>query len=1165
MNTTALKEFARQTRKQLRELIKTKLQIVLHDDSVELREKEREIHALRALIAEHDEDYVIEEVAYTWFNRVMALRFMDANDYTSPRIVTPAIGQQRPEILADALGGVIPEELQEVIDTEKVNEILDNQIEKKNPQEALYRKLLVAECNHWGKFMPFLFENISNYTELLLPDDLLSEQSFVTAIRNGMNDEDCQQVEIVGWLYQYYVSEENERLIQSKNKYKRTELAPASQLFTPEWIVRYMVDNTLGQYWTEMYPESNLTKNLAYYIRPKESKQILFRKKKSLEEVKFYDPCVGSAHILSYAYDVFYMMYEELGYTKSEIPQLIIENNLWGTDIDPRAAQLSAFVLIMKARKNYRRLFQFEIKLNITYYKDFKDDEKFSQAASLGSLITVEEKELEVHNTLTKSNSNIFNLDPDNQHLSKQYQILGQRYDIVVTNPPYIPSKRMDDVTQTFVQKRYPEASKDLFTTFILRCLELCKDEGFTGYMSPFVWMFISSFEDFRKKIIEEHTIHSLIQLEYSGFDGATVPICTFCLRKQKADLKGSYIRLSDFKGAKNQAPRTLEAINDKTCSWFYTTNQENFKKIPGSPIAYWVSEKIIEAFNEFPLHKFATPRAGMITGNNKKFLRLWNEVQINTFCDICNNVQESIESKSKWFPYQKGGPFRKWYGNDEYVVNYENNGCDLKHTIDSKGKVPAHAFNEDYIFKSNVNWSAISSSSFSTRITCRGKLFDASGSAAFPFEINDVWYISAFLNSKIANKMLQMINPTINYQAWEIGNLPIKKESFNDLILNLTKKCYSISSKDWDAHETSWNFKYNELLKIDDASYLKNINYKIEKHYEAIGKHICINPATTNFDSLKWRYEQYCTNWERKFMHLHANEEELNRQFIEIYGLQNELTSTVPLKDITILQKGEIRIEENKIVFQRDVIIKQLLSYLVGCFMGRYSVDKPGLIIADQHVELKSLGLKIGGMDDTPASTLEIDDDGILPLLEEQYFNDDVTIRIQDAIEKLFGKEQYAENIAFIEDSLGKDLRKYIYKDFYKDHVQMYSKRPIYWMFTSAKGTFKALVYMHRIEPDTLSKMHADYVQPFIYMLEKSKEEQDDLQIRDDISTGEQNKARKQSMKIQAQLSELHDFEQQLVEMASHRISLDLDNGVLENYPLFGKLLVKIPGVSKK
>lgn len=1141
MNTNALKIFAQQTRKKLRELVQTKLKLVLTTDSAELRGREKDIETLKNKIALSGEDAVVEEVAYTWFNRVMAFRFMDANGYTNPRIVTPAEGQQRPEILQDALSGSVQEEL--FITMDEVNDLLSGRTGVADPQAALYRRLLVAECNRWGEVMPFLFERIADYTELLLPDDLLSERSFVTDIRQGMSDDDCQDVEIIGWLYQFYVSEENERLIQSKKKYKREELAPASQLFTPEWIVRYMVDNTLGQYWSEMYPDSNLTDTLEFYITPDDVSALPKRKIKPIEEIKFYDPCVGSAHILSYAFDVFYKMYEELGYAHSEIPKLIIENNLWGTDIDPRAAQLSSFVLSMKGRKCYNRLFRKGVMPNITYYRDFEEDEKFGQAASLGSLITVTEDDVAERN-VSSQEIDLFNQRYESEHLNKLYQILGQRYDLVVTNPPYISSSRMDDTTKSYVEANYPETKSDLFATFVFRCLELCNPDGLTGYMTPFVWMFISSYEQMRKRLIEDHFINNLVQLEYSGFDGATVPICTFTIRNKPLNAKGCYIRLNDFKGSQNQAPKTLEAIQNRNCGWFFTANQNEFEKIPGSPIGYWVSERLINCFKFSSVKDYLETSQGMKTLNNDKFIRLWCEM---------DKSKSSVFGGNKWYPVNSGGGFHKWYGNNDSFLNWENDGKEIKELAVKKyNSVTRTVTGMGYYFKSGITWTAISSSNFSARVFDDGFLFTNAGMCAFG-ELSDKIYATGFLNSIVAYQFLKLMSPTLNFGPNQIKEIPLKRENLN-IVNEIVGICISISKSDWDAHETSWDFKTSPLIEIAFGEVGTADN-------QSSG--LCIN---NNPCLLKDLYRNYVNIWRERFFQQHANEEELNRQFIEIYGLQDELTPDVPLEEITILQQGEIKFVDGDIEFQADVVMKQFISYLVGCFMGRYSVDKPGLIIADTNVDLHSLGLKVQGLDDTPQdSTLEIDDDGIIPILDDEYFNDDMTVRIQGAIEKLFGRENYAENIRFMEEALGKELRKYMDKDFYKEHVQRYKKRPIYWMFSSAKGTFKALVYMHRLQSDSLSKMHADYVLPFISMLEQKRAHLDELQVREDISSAEMNRARKESEQLRSKLMEVRDFEQRLVAMASRRITIDLDDGVRINYPKFGDLLVKIPGLEKE
>ena len=642
MNTNALKKFAQEARIKLITQVASKLEYVLTSDSSELREKAAQVRKLQEAINASSKEQVIDKVAYTWFNRLMALRFMDANEYQpiGIRVITPKEGYTLPELLDEAKQGNIPENLP--INQQHVYDVLDGKIPSANAQNEGYKELLIGACNHLNQVFPFLFEKINDYAELLLPDDLTSEFSIVHDIRNGMTDEECTEVEIIGWLYQFYISELNDELISSKKKYKKEDLAPASQLFTPKWIVQYMVDNTLGQVWAELNPETKILDSLEYYIKPSYPKQE--RATKSIEDIKFFEPCVGSGHILSYAFDVFYKMYEEQGYNPTEIPQLIIEKNLFGVDIDPRAAQLASFVLLMKGRQKHRRFLRAveknNIQPNISFYQDFEFDNKFNNATALGSLVRVDEDEV---NSILVDENSLFG--ERQKEVKKLYQLLGQRYDVVVTNPPYISSSRMEGSLKQYVEATYPETKSDLFATFVLRCLELCNEDGLSGYMTPFVWMFISSYEKLRNAIVDKHFINNLIQLEYSGFDGATVPICTFTLRNNTiAEAQGSYIRLSDFKGAKVQAPKTLEAIRNKECSWFFKANQNDFEKIPGSPIGYWISDKQLELFEKFPrIGSKIKSVNGLQTGNTQRFIRHWSEVK---FPDISTN----------WVFYNKGG-----------------------------------------------------------------------------------------------------------------------------------------------------------------------------------------------------------------------------------------------------------------------------------------------------------------------------------------------------------------------------------------------------------------------------------------------------------------------------------------------------------------------------
>ena len=1107
MNTNQLKRFAKDARIKLLDQVGRKLEFVLNNPSQSFIDTyAAQIQSLKDKIQFTGREQVIEMVAYTWFNRLMALRFMDANGYTLPKVVTPLPGMTNPEILQNALAGNIESDL--ILDRQRLNDLLDGRTVVADAHTEAYKMLLVATCNQWHKAMPFMFEHISDYTELLLPDDLLSDYSIVADLRNGMSDDDCQEEEILGWLYQFYISDENERLIKSKNVYKKNELAPASQLFTPKWIVKYMVDNTLGQLWSEINPSTKILSQLEFYIKPAYKEQLQPRTKKKLEDIKFFEPCVGSAHILSYAFDVFYLMYEEQGYNASEIPELILKHNLFGIDIDERASQIASFVLMMKGRRKNSRFLRKNITPNITFYQDFPDDPKFKNAKAIGSLIQVEPKEID---RIKIEEGSAF--AESQKELKKLYTYLGQRYDCVVTNPPYISSSRMEGSLKQYVEANYPDTKSDLFATFVVRCMELCNEDGLTGYMTPFVWMFISSYEKLRNFIIDKHFINNLIQLEYSGFDGATVPVCTFTLRYRPIlEAKGSYIRLSDFKGSENQAPKTLEAIQNPKCGWFYTANQKNFEEIPGSPIGYWLNSRFRKVFQMKLVKEHLSSDGQILTGNNDKFIRFFWEVRC---IDILIN--------HSWKLHHKGGSFRKWYGNVIWVVKWDSKTREY-YRKDKTARIPK----EEIWDMEGITWSTISSSNVSFRKVLKDESFNKAAPSLVTLNTSLIDCVTPLLNSKLTNYILKVFNPTLNYLVQDIENIPIHEKVIEDLeIKKGYRNCLEISTVDWNSRETSWGFQQNELIKLQN-------------------------------ESIKSAFDSYNNYWSIKFYELHRNEEELNRKFIDIYGLQDELTPDVSLEQITILQE-EAKITNEKLEIQLVPVMLQLISYSIGCMFGRYSLDKPGLILANQGENFQDYLQQI------PKPSFLPDDDNIIPVLDGEWFTDDIVGQFNEFLKVAFGEEHFGENLRFIEDALGKDIRKYLVKDFYNDHIKRYKKRPIYWMFSSPKGHFKALIYLHRYQPYVCSRMLNDYLLAFISKLESAKNTQTMFSLREDITGREKTLASKEIERLEDMLKDCRKYESTLFTIATQKITIDLDDGVKVNYQKFKEVLVPIKGLEKE
>jgi type II restriction/modification system DNA methylase subunit YeeA len=1165
MDTNALKKFAQGARNLLIDQVTSKLDMIMTDGSPARRENPQAMKDLDAAIARDGKRQVIETVAYTWFNRFTALRFMDANSYTQVGVVSPAEGQTRPELLSEAMAGNLPEGA-----PVEVAALLDGRTPSDNPQAEAYRLLLVHACNQWHGPMPFLFEELDDYTELLMPEDLLSQTSILSETRKVMTEDACQDVEIIGWLYQFYISEKKDQVfagLKKNQKITAENIPAATQLFTPHWIVRYLVENSLGRLWLLNNPHSGLAAKMDYYIAPEEP-ETDFLKITKPEEIRICDPAAGSGHMLTYAFELLYAIYEEEGYDATEIPALILTHNLTGVEIDDRAGALGAFALAMKAaaKLGRRRFLRMEAKPDICVLqnvaftdaemqdvaavvgKDLFTDElretlgQFEQAKNFGSLIVP--KLRDPAEALRVVEARDFAGDLLLKDVQERVvavlcmaEALSPKYHVVVANPPYMGGKGMNGKLQCFLKDQFADVKSDLFSAFIVRNTQLALYKGQLGFMTPFVWMFISSYEKLRLFLLKQETITSLIQLEYSGFDGATVPICTFTLENaHRPNFQGGYVRLSDFRGAANQAPRTLEAIQNKDCGWFYRASTKDFEKVPGNPIAYWVSKAGFLSFEKMPqLQIIAETRKGMVTARNEIYVRHWYEVSPSRTSLSSNSRESAKESKMKWFPYIKGGDMRKWYGNKREVVDWEDDGKRLQSTKHPReDRIWATNFNLDYIFKPNVNWSDVTSGSFSARASFGCELFDATGLSCFPSAAN-YWQVLSFLNSKVASYFLTVLNPTLHFQAGNIASLPAPRDVRGFSPIKAEQSCL-LHRSDWDAYETSWDFTTLPLLQPDHRA-----------------------------ETLEDTYARLRTHWQGMTDDMQRLEEENNRIFIDAYGLQDELTPEVPLKEITLTCnpayrygiKNDAAANETRL---RADTMAEFLSYAVGCMFGRYSLDAPGLILANQDETLADYLARV------PEPSFMPDEDNVIPVLDADWFPDDITERFRLFLRTTFGEAHFRENLRYIEDALGKDIRKYFTKDFYADHVKRYKKRPIYWMFSSPKGSFQALVYMHRYRSDTVSVVLNDYLREFINKLEGERGRLEKLSDDSSASQAQRTKALKDMAGVGKQIEELNAWERDVVfPMAQQKIEIDLDDGVKANYPKFGGALKKIAGLEAK
>lgn len=1117
-------------------------------------------------------NFIMEEVAYTWFNRLIAIRFMEVNDYLPGGIRVLSSASSKDKVEPDLVTTPFDGDLQ--FTDEETAKILD--LKAANKLDEAFRFLFIKQCHALNKILPFLFEKTNDYTELLLNLSVTDSEGVLRRLLSDIPEADFDveqggQVEIIGWLYQYYNTDpknETFALLKKNVKITKERIPFATQLFTPHWIVRYMVENSLGRLWIEGHPtDSNLKDNWKYYLdeakqEAEVQKQLDEIKKEyaklNPQDIKFIDPCMGSGHILVYAFDVLLQIYENAGFTARDAAQSILQNNLYGLDIDERAFQFAYFALMMKARQYDRRIFsrnitpriyaikesnnfnrshlQYfgagldEIELNIALneVQGLLDDLK--DANEYGSIINVNNYNWPLLHSFAEGFNvagqldllDITGLDTAQSELLALInigEILAQKYDVVVTNPPYMGTNNVNVKLNNFVKKHYKDNKADLFAVFIERCHKFNKTNGYQAMITQHAWMFLSSFEDLRTKL-QNLMIINMAHLGARAFDeigGEVVQTTSFVLKnKNIADYTGTYCRLIEPTTQQGKEDMFLAAANR------YQTQQTNFSKIPGSPIAYWVSNKIIKNFSsKLLLANIGHAKVGLQTGDNDRFTRLWHEVNYTNINFKIKFHEETLNTKEKWFPYNKGGDFRKWYGNNDFIVNWENDGYDIRHFVNDKGKLKSRPQNVESYFNESITWSKISSSILSFRYKPFGHIYDVAGTSIFSRH-DKLFLLLAFCNSNTAMQIAKVLSPTINYEAGHISNFPIIfSQDYIEKIEQITTQQISLSQSDWDSFETSWDFKRHPLL-----------------------------PAAHNSALLSQCYQNWQAVCEQRFTQLKANEEELNRIFIEIYGLQSELTPDVADKDVTVARiynsKEDIpaSMQGNGYVLTRQDVVKSLISYAVGCMFGRYSLDVEGLAYAG------------GDWDDSKYKTFVPDEANGLLITDEQYVPNDIAELFGAWLKKAYGTEHYEENLRFVADALGikgnssrEVIRKYFLTDFIKDHIKTYKKRPIYWLFDSGKQNgFKALIYLHRYNADTIGNLRVDYLHKMQHIYDNEIDRMDDLE-QNSNNARETINAAKRKEKLIKQLKECQEYDEKIAHLALSRIELDLDDGVKVNY----------------
>lgn len=1107
--------------------------------------------SLAAAIRRHGLKDVAEEAAYTWFNRLMAIRIMTKNGLIPPVLQYESPGVYVPLIVSEARQGRLPQMSEE--ERSKLMPLLDD--DSRTAEQ--FSLLIVAFC-HATPILHRCFGHIADYTELLLPANILAEGGFVDLINHTdfIAEEDYLSSELIGWLYQFYIAERKDEVFAQKGKFTASEIPAATQIFTPGWIVKYMVQNTVGRIYLNNNPyETEMAQDWKYLVNfsePTTDDHIL--RYDDLTDLRLADLACGSGHILGEMFDMLYTLYINEGYSRREAIEHIFRRNLTGIDIDTRAKQLAQFALLLKACQRdasfadchciprvldmpqpypdkehlTRALADYIMTDNGEAITELADavclmDEadnlgsimKFGLSERTRNILAVRTEEYEQQ---TMPGESVSGLLP----YMRIILALTERYHALVMNPPYMGSGNMNAALSNYVKKNYEAGKADLFAVFMQVAEERLAENGKYGMINMQSWMFLSSFEKLRTHLLETLQIDSMLHLGPRTFDelsGEVVQNTAFVVTKHTPYTTGTYFRLVDGKNCGDKERMFLAGEHV-----YPHVSQQNFEKIPGCPIGYWVSEKMIEAFGYKTLQSLCKPAQGLITGNNELFLRKWFEANYTKIDFSISSISEAGKSSYKWFPYNKGGSIRKWYGLVDCVVNWANGGFDILNYVDNKGKKLSRPQNLNLYFQESITFPRIGSGLFSARQVYKGTIFDCNAPSCIPPK--SAIHILGFLNSKVMMSFLGLLSPTLSFQIGDTFKVPFAENKIvgNNEIETLVHENISISKSDWDAHETSWDFQENELVRLSKE--------------QGEGSH-----------RLSDLMDVYREHWTEQFLQLHANEEELNRQFIEIYGLEDELTPDVPPEEITILQQGEISIENEQIVWHDDVIVKQLISYAVGCMLGRYCLDKLGLHIAYPEPTAEEIAAYTFN-----GKQWSIDEDGILPLMpSDTDFADNATVMFKRWLVVAFGEDTLVDNLNCVEAALGKSLDDYFVKDFWKDHKKMYQNRPIYWLFSSKKGAFQCLAYMHRMNAYTAERIRTKYLLSHIEWLVQQQTEMEanaaNLNARE----------RKRLDSITRQIAECREYHDRLHTVADEQIAFDLDDGVVVNYAKFGDVLAKL------